>query len=110
VYNEVVSEEAFPGDVVVMVTAQDADNDEHARVTYGIQSGNERGSFGIISQMGSGMISVMKPLSYKQQSRYVLVVTATDSMHTDTALVYVNISDANLHRPVKYNTMCNCQS
>lgn len=104
VYHEIVSEEALPGMPVVTVTAQDADENENARIVYSIKSGNERGSFSIISQMGCGLISIAEALSFKQQSRYFLVVTASDSVFEDSATVFINVSDANLHRPIFLRT------
>jgi len=100
VYRETVSEEAVPGAPVVVVTAVDADANEHARVSYAIESGNDRSSFHIISQMGYGLISVARPLSHRQQANYTLGVVATDGWHRDEALVYVSVASANLHRPV----------
>jgi len=100
VYRETVSEEAVPGAPVVVVTAVDADANEHGRVSYAIESGNERASFHIISQMGYGLISVARPLSHRQQANYTLGVVATDGWHRDEAVVYVAVAGANLHRPV----------
>jgi len=100
VYRETVSEEAVPGAPVVVVTAVDADANEHGRVSYAIESGNERSSFHIISQMGYGLISVARPLSHRQQANYTLGVVATDGSHRDQAVVYVAVAGANLHRPV----------
>ncbi len=100
VYYEVVSEEDSLGTPVVTVTAKDKDADENARVVYEIASGNSDGTFSIISQMGQGHITVAKPLNYKQQSRYILTVTATDPGNkVDTATVFINITDANNFRP-----------
>lgn len=100
VYDEMVSEEAMPGSPVVTVTAVDADEDENARVTYTISSGNIRGAFNIISQMGQGLITVGRVLNYKDQSRYILTITAMDTGGLeDEATVIVNVSDANTHRP-----------
>ena len=100
VYRETVSEEAVPGAPVVVVTAVDADANEHGRVSYTLESGNDRASFQIISQMGYGLISVARPLSHRQQANYTLGVVATDGWHRDEALVYVSVAGANLHRPV----------
>jgi len=100
VYRETVSEEAVPGAPVVVVTAVDADANEHGRVSYSIESGNDRASFHIISQMGYGLISVALPLSHRQQANYTLGVVATDGWHRDEGLVYVTVAGANLHRPV----------
>jgi hypothetical protein len=104
-YDEMVSEEAMPGSPVVTVTANDADEDENARVSYAITSGNIRGAFNIISQMGQGLITVGRVLNYKDQSKYVLTVLAQDSGGlTDEATVIVNISDANTYRPIFQGT------
>jgi len=100
VYQETVSEEAVPGAPVVVVTAVDADANEHGRVSYSIETGNERAAFHIISQMGYGLISVARPLSHRQQANYTLGVVATDGSHRDRAVVYVTVAGANLHRPV----------
>ena len=95
----------MPGTPVVYVTALDADEDEHARVTYTLSSGNVRGAFNIISQMGQGLITVARILNYKEQTRYILTVTASDPGNlVDTATVFINVSDANTYRPVFQDT------
>ena len=99
-YRHVLAEETNPGTLVIMVTAHDADEEENARVTYAITAGNERHTFSIISQMGQGLITLAKTLNYKEQSRYILTVTASDTGNLlDTATVFINISDANTHYP-----------
>lgn len=100
IYQELLSEESLPGSPVVTVSAQDADEDENGRIVYAIESGNIRGTFSIISQMGHGLILLTRALNFKEQNRFVLTVTASDSVHQDSATVYVNVTDANLHRPV----------
>ena len=105
VYNEVVSEETMPGTPVVAVTARDLDEDENARVTYSITSGNVKGAFNIMSQMGQGLITVARVLNYKEQSRYILTVQAIDpGKLVDTATVFINVSDANTYRPIFQGT------
>lgn len=90
------------GTPVATVTATDADED--TRLHYELTSGNTRGRFAITSQNGKGVITVTQPLDYKQEKRYVLTVTATDfGGRSDTATVYVNISDANNFAPVFEN-------
>jgi hypothetical protein len=43
---------------------------------------------------------VAQPLDYKQEKRFVLTVQASDSGgRSDTATVYLNVSDANTHAP-----------
>lgn len=71
---------------------------------YEITGGNIRGRFSITSQNGRGLITVAQPLDFKQERRYVLTVTATDSGgRSDNAMVHINISDANNYAPVFEN-------
>ncbi|XP_023246804.1 protocadherin-like wing polarity protein stan [Copidosoma floridanum] len=101
-YEVVVAEDDSPGTAVTTVTATDPDED--AKIHYEITSGNNRGRFSITSQNGRGLITVAQPLDYKQEKRFVLTVTASDSGgRSDTALVYVNVSDANNYAPVFEN-------
>lgn len=45
-----------------------------------------------------------QPLDFKQERRYVLTVTASDSGgRSDTATVHINITDANNFAPVFEN-------
>lgn len=98
VYEAVVGEDAAPGTPVLTVTA--ADRDENPRLHYTLVGGNVRGRFSISSQNGQGLLSVAQPLDYKQERRFVLTVQASDSGgRTDTATVYLNVSDANTHAP-----------
>ncbi|XP_018329600.1 protocadherin-like wing polarity protein stan [Agrilus planipennis] len=101
-YEAMVSESDPPGTPVATVTATDADEDN--RLHYELTNGNIRGRFAITSQNGRGLITVAQPLDYKQEKRYILTVTASDSGgRTDTATVFVNISDANNFAPVFEN-------
>ncbi|XP_043283002.1 protocadherin-like wing polarity protein stan isoform X2 [Venturia canescens] len=101
-YEAVVSEDDPPGTPVASVTATDPDED--TKIHYDITAGNTRGRFSITSQNGGGLVTVAQPLDYKQEKRFVLTVTAADSGgRTDTALVYVNVSDANNFAPVFEN-------
>ena len=98
-YEAVVSEDDPPGTPVATVTATDPDED--AKIHYDITAGNTRARFSITSQNGGGLITVAQPLDYKQEKRFVLTVTASDSGgRSDTALVYVNVSDANNFAPL----------
>ncbi|XP_072387451.1 protocadherin-like wing polarity protein stan isoform X2 [Diabrotica undecimpunctata] len=102
IYESVVAEDDSPGTPVATVTATDPDED--SRLHYEITNGNTRGRFAITSQNGRGLITIAQPLDYKQEKRYILTVTATDSGgRTDTATVYVNITDANNYAPVFEN-------
>ncbi|CAL1293860.1 unnamed protein product [Larinioides sclopetarius] len=103
IYGASISEIDPPGTPVISVTA--TDKDEDPRLIYQITNGNVRGRFNIISQNRQGLISVAQPLDYRLEKRFVLTVTATDSGgRFDTATVYINITDANTHRPIFEHT------
>uniref|UniRef100_A0A8C9W1B0 Cadherin EGF LAG seven-pass G-type receptor 2 n=1 Tax=Scleropages formosus TaxID=113540 RepID=A0A8C9W1B0_SCLFO len=93
-----LNEDAAVGTSVVMVSA--VDRDINSVVTYQITSGNTRNRFSITSQSGGGLITLALPLDYKLERQYVLGVTASDGTRFDTAQVFVNVTDANTHRPV----------
>lgn len=101
-YEAIVSEDDPPGTPVASVVASDPDEDP--RLHYEITGGNTRGRFAVTTQNGRGLITIAQPLDYKQERRYVLTLTASDSGgRHDTATVYVNISDANNFAPVFEN-------
>ncbi|KAM3877775.1 cadherin EGF LAG seven-pass G-type receptor 2 [Diretmus argenteus] len=93
-----LNEDAAVGTSVVTVSA--VDQDINSVVTYQISSGNTRNRFSITSQSGGGLITLALPLDYKLERQYVLSVTASDGTRLDTAKVFVNVTDANTHRPV----------
>ncbi|XP_077101784.1 cadherin EGF LAG seven-pass G-type receptor 2-like [Siphateles boraxobius] len=93
-----LNEDAAVGTSVVTVSA--VDQDINSVVTYQISSGNTRNRFSITSQSGGGLITLALPLDYKLERQYVLTVTASDGTRFDTGKVYVNVTDANTHRPV----------
>lgn len=93
-----LNEDAAVGTSVVTVSA--VDQDINSVVTYQISSGNTRNRFAITSQSGGGLITLALPLDYKLERQYVLTVTASDGTLFDTAKVFVNVTDANTHRPV----------
>ncbi|XP_036415720.1 cadherin EGF LAG seven-pass G-type receptor 2 [Colossoma macropomum] len=93
-----LNEDAAVGTSVVTVSA--VDQDINSVVTYQISSGNTRNRFSITSQSGGGLITLALPLDYKLERQYVLSVAASDGTRFDTAKVYVNVTDANTHRPV----------
>nr|XP_004544839.2 cadherin EGF LAG seven-pass G-type receptor 2 isoform X3 [Maylandia zebra] len=93
-----LNEDAAVGTSVVTVSA--VDQDINSVVTYQIASGNTRNRFSITSQSGGGLITLALPLDYKLERQYVLTVTASDGTRFDTAKVFVNVTDANTHRPV----------
>ncbi|KAK5610636.1 Cadherin EGF LAG seven-pass G-type receptor 2 [Crenichthys baileyi] len=93
-----LNEDAAVGTSVVTVSA--VDQDINSVVTYQISSGNTRNRFSITSQSGGGLITLALPLDYKLERQYILTVTASDGTLFDTAKVFVNVTDANTHRPV----------
>uniref|UniRef100_A0A4W3HTH2 Cadherin EGF LAG seven-pass G-type receptor 1 n=1 Tax=Callorhinchus milii TaxID=7868 RepID=A0A4W3HTH2_CALMI len=93
-----LNEDAPLGSSVLTVTA--IDKDVNSVVTYQISSGNTRNRFSITSQSGGGLITLALPLDYKQERQYVLTVTSSDGTLMDTVQVYINVTDANTHRPV----------
>ncbi|XP_036375616.1 cadherin EGF LAG seven-pass G-type receptor 1 [Megalops cyprinoides] len=97
-YSLKINEDATVGTSVLMVTA--IDRDANSVVTYQISSGNTRNRFAITSQSGGGLITLALPLDYKQERQYVLTVTASDGTRYDTTQVFINVTDANTHRPV----------
>ncbi|XP_037087761.1 LOW QUALITY PROTEIN: protocadherin-like wing polarity protein stan, partial [Pollicipes pollicipes] len=98
VYETSLSETAPPGTPVMTIKADDPD--ESSQLHYEITQGNERGRFSISSQNGAGLISLTQPLDFKVERRYVLKVSATDTGgRSDSASVYINITDANTHPP-----------
>ncbi|XP_062842208.1 cadherin EGF LAG seven-pass G-type receptor 2 [Trichomycterus rosablanca] len=93
-----LNEDAVVGTSVVTVSA--VDRDINSLVTYQISSGNTRNRFSITSQSGGGLITLALPLDYKLERQYVLSITASDGTRFDLAKVYINVTDANTHRPV----------
>ncbi|XP_062317832.1 cadherin EGF LAG seven-pass G-type receptor 1-like [Osmerus eperlanus] len=98
VYSLKINEDAAVGDSVLALTA--IDRDINSVVTYQISSGNTRNRFAITSQSAGGLITLALPLDYKQERQYVLTVTASDGTRHDTAQIFINVTDANTHRPV----------
>ncbi|XP_047246491.1 cadherin EGF LAG seven-pass G-type receptor 1-like [Girardinichthys multiradiatus] len=97
-YSLKINEDAVVGSSVLTMTA--VDRDINSVVTYQISSGNTRNRFAITSQSGGGLITLALPLDYKQERQYVLTLTASDGTRYDTAQVFINVTDANTHRPV----------
>ncbi|KAG8142795.1 hypothetical protein E2320_005992 [Naja naja] len=98
VYQLRLNEDAAVGSSVLTLTAMD--KDVNSVVTYQITSGNTRNRFAITSQSGGGLITLALPLDYKQERQYVLTITASDGTLFDTVQVFINVTDANTHRPV----------
>uniref|UniRef100_A0A3Q3NGM6 Cadherin EGF LAG seven-pass G-type receptor 1-like n=1 Tax=Mastacembelus armatus TaxID=205130 RepID=A0A3Q3NGM6_9TELE len=101
-YNVKINEDTAVGTSVLLLSA--IDRDANSIVTYQISTGNTRNRFSITSLSTGGLITLALPLDYKQDRQYVLTVTASDGMRQDMAQVYVNVTDANTHRPVFQST------
>ncbi|XP_067133004.1 protocadherin-like wing polarity protein stan isoform X2 [Centruroides vittatus] len=98
-YEVSISELEPPGSHVVTVIAHDEDADQ--RLTYHISRGNTRDRFSITSRENGGIINIAQPLDFDLERNFALTVTATDiGGRSDTATVYINITDANTHRPI----------
>ncbi|XP_043823673.1 cadherin EGF LAG seven-pass G-type receptor 1 [Dromiciops gliroides] len=98
VYELRLNEDAAVGSSVL--TLQARDRDANSVITYQLTSGNTRNRFALSSQSGGGLITLALPLDYKQERQYVLGVTASDGTRSHTAQVFINVTDANTHRPV----------
>ncbi|XP_046355288.2 cadherin EGF LAG seven-pass G-type receptor 1-like isoform X1 [Haliotis rufescens] len=104
-YQAAVSEEARIGTRVTTVTAIDTDTGDNARVSYDITGGNTGNVFQISPNRGEGIITVQGRLDARTQNRYVLTVSARDSGgKTDSAKVYINVTDTNRNRPAFQGT------
>ncbi|TFK00729.1 izumo sperm-egg fusion protein 3 [Platysternon megacephalum] len=97
-YSVRLNEDAAVGTSVLTVSA--IDRDANSVITYQIANGNTRNRFSITSQSGGGLITLALPLDYKLERQYLLTITASDGTRLDTAQVFVNVTDANTHRPV----------
>uniref|UniRef100_A0A673U7R4 Cadherin EGF LAG seven-pass G-type receptor 1 n=1 Tax=Suricata suricatta TaxID=37032 RepID=A0A673U7R4_SURSU len=98
VYELRLNEDAAVGSSVLTLRARD--RDANSVITYQLTGGNTRNRFALSSQSGGGLITLALPLDYKQERQYVLAVTASDGTRTHTAQVFINVTDANTHRPV----------
>ena len=74
------------------VTASDGDGDS---LTYSITAGNDNGIFAIDSSTGEITIADGSQLDFESISKYELTVEARDSLTRKTAIITVNITDAN---------------
>ncbi|XP_055963047.1 cadherin EGF LAG seven-pass G-type receptor 1 [Sorex fumeus] len=93
-----LNEDAAVGSSVLTLRA--VDRDANSVITYQLTGGNTRNRFALSSQSGGGLITLALPLDYKQERQYVLSVTASDGTRAHTAQVFINVTDANTHRPV----------
>ncbi len=92
-----VSDDVPNGTVLGTVTATDPDGDS---LTFSITDGNSDGVFGI--GPGTGVLSIAdnSNLSYVEVSRYFLTLRVSDGAAADSAVVKVDVTSTNMHRPV----------
>ncbi|XP_068596746.1 protocadherin Fat 4 [Brachionichthys hirsutus] len=89
------------GELVVSVTAADADSGQNAELTYGIAATNNHGTFSISANTGS--IFLVKKLDFETQSFYKLNITAKDNgrpPRSSSIPVVVHVRDFNDNPPI----------
>lgn len=89
------------GDLVVSVTATDADSGQNADITYSITAINNHGTFSISPNTGS--IFLVKKLDFETQSFYKLNITAKDNgrpARSSSIPVVVYVRDFNDNPPI----------
>ncbi|KAL1459777.1 hypothetical protein WDU94_011731, partial [Cyamophila willieti] len=99
-YNAAVNEDALPGTVLLSLSTSDADSDP-APSTFYITQGDAHAQFAIRS---TGEVYVTRPLDREAQDSYSLTVLVTDGKFVSTALLNIDVLDANDEQPycVKY--------
>uniref|UniRef100_A0A671QM60 Cadherin EGF LAG seven-pass G-type receptor 2-like n=1 Tax=Sinocyclocheilus anshuiensis TaxID=1608454 RepID=A0A671QM60_9TELE len=97
-FQATVLENVPVGYSVIHIQAVDADAGDNSRLEYHLTETTPNFPFTINNS--TGLITLALPLDYKLERQYVLTVTASDGTRFDTAKVYVNVTDANTHRPV----------
>jgi hypothetical protein len=98
-YQATIQETVGIGTTVLQLSASDKDFRKNGTVTYSFSS---RESHFVLDQI-TGIIRTDSNLNYVSQSSYILTVVATDGgipPRSDTAIVLVNLTDANDNAPV----------
>jgi large repetitive protein len=90
--NENIASGTFVININDSVTGTDFDLDGEA-ITYTITSGNDDGIFEIDSVTGQITIAPGKTLDYETSTQYLLTITASDGVASDTAVITVNVND-----------------
>uniref|UniRef100_A0A3P9L436 FAT atypical cadherin 3a n=1 Tax=Oryzias latipes TaxID=8090 RepID=A0A3P9L436_ORYLA len=99
-YTALVSEDAFIGEFVVQLVAEDSDSHLNGAVLYSVVSGDQASQFFI--DPINGVIKVNKPLDRETIPSFSLTVRALDSgvpPMSSTALVNIDVSDVNDNPP-----------
>ena len=79
------------------------DLDEKSRLFYTLVNGNSDNKFNLINKQmtNEAVLTLMSKLDYKMAKNYQLTVQVADSGgRTDFCSVFINLTDANTHRPV----------
>ncbi|KAK3521773.1 hypothetical protein QTP70_018306, partial [Hemibagrus guttatus] len=100
-YRASVRENDPIGEVLSVLSTRDLDtSDQNRLVSLHITGGNPRGVFALASVQGVWMLSVNRPLDREKQDRYLLNITASDSLFATQVTVEVTIMDANDNSPI----------
>ncbi|XP_029412632.1 protocadherin-23 isoform X2 [Nannospalax galili] len=98
-YQVHVKESTPVGSHITVVSADDPDMGSHARIIYGIISGNEKEQFYL--EETTGVLYLLKPLDYEKMIKFTLTVHAADAeqKYDSFATVLINVLDDNDHVP-----------
>ena len=98
VYYGSVEENADRGTTILQVTATDPDLGQ-TNIIYSLQASDmsQRRCFRI---SGKGVITLSCHLDYSRTKFYSLVVKARDSRLEGSAIVHINVTDSNTHKPI----------
>jgi cadherin EGF LAG seven-pass G-type receptor 1 len=75
-----------------------SDRDEDAQIRYELVGGNTRNRFTVSTQNGEGVITVAQPLSFEEETEYLITVNAVDQggrFTTCQVAIQVNIGGTN---------------
>ena len=100
-YSVSILENTKTNQLLLIVSATDADSGVNAQTTYGIISGNDRGIFSLNSDTGN--LLLVKSVDFENNTRHTMNVSATNSKSavelTTYATVTVHVLDHNDHTP-----------
>lgn len=97
-YEAFIGQSAPRGNFVTCVQASDADNGDVNQLEYGILSGDERMTFVMDSE--TGVVSLSNQRRLDERNSYVLNVSVSDGVFTNTARVHIQVLGANLYGPL----------
>ncbi|XP_060751945.1 protocadherin Fat 3 [Tachysurus vachellii] len=100
-YKAFVRENDPIGEVVSVLSTRDSDtSDQNRLLSLHITGGNLWGVFALASVQGVWMLTVKRPLDREKQDRYLLNITASDSLFASQVTVEVTIMDSNDNSPI----------